>query len=337
MAARPPAPWHTLPRVRLRDGSAPLVHLERFSAAVGTPVWAKRDDVGSIAFAGNKVRKLELLLADAIAQDCDVVVAVGAAQSNFARTAAASAARLGLRAILILGGRDPGRLTGNLLLDRLVGAHIRFAGSDAWDVLQAALDDTCQELRREGRRPYALPMGGSTPLGAVAFAAAYEELVLDLDAARLAPGAVVHASASGGTQAGLELGRRVLGRGPRVHAVDVSKTGGDLRPVVAGIASSAARLLGIDETWTAADVEADGSQLGGGYGVPTASGLEAISLLARTEGIVCDPVYTGKALAAVVAMARAGTSGPVVFWHTGGAPAIFDPHYGDQLSGALVI
>ena len=331
MPGRRPAPWHALPRVALRDGASPLVPLERFSAAIGAQVWAKRDDVGSITFAGNKVRKLELLVADAVARDCDVLVAVGAAQSNFARTAAAAAARLGLRAVLILGGPPPDHLAGNLLLDRLVGAEIRFAGSDAWEVLQARLDDACDELRRAGRRPYALPMGGSTPLGAVAFAAAYEELTDELAARSLVPRVVVHASASGGTQAGLELGRRMLGGGPRIHAVDVAIPAEGLPARVAALATGAARLLDVDESWTPADVDVDGSQVGAGYAVPTMAGLEAIALLARTEGIVCDPVYTGKALAAVVAMARAGDAGPILFWHTGGAPAIFDPHHGDPI------
>lgn len=324
-------PWERLPRISLRAIPAPLVQLPRFSRTLGADVWMKRDDVGDLPFAGNKARKLEFLLADAIDRDCDVVVAVGAAQSNFARAVAAAAARVGMPCILLLGGEAPHRLAGNALLAAMCGAQLRFQETEAWDELVQRLDATCSELETLGSRPFPLPIGGSVPLGVVAFAAAYAELVDELDELQLAPDCIVHASSSGGTQAGLELGRRIVGRGPVIHAVDVAKTGGDLRPVVAALATSAAELLGVRETWRQADIKLDESQLGQAYGVPTDAALEAIDLLARTEGIICDPVYTGKALAALVARARAGAIGPQLFWHTGGVPAIFDPRYTDSM------
>lgn len=181
-----------------------------------------------------------------------------------------------------------------------------------------------------------LPMGGSVPLGSLGFAAAYAELLDQVEAAGIKPTSIVHASSTGGTQAGLELGRRMLG-GPPVLAMGVAKGPVDLAVRVAELAESAAAVIGVDERWTHADVHLDSGYLGPAYGIPTEACLDAIGLLARSEAILCDPVYSGKALAGLIDYARTGkVEGPVVFWHTGGALALFTQRYARTVGRSLV-
>ena len=327
------APGADLPRATLAPLPTPLHHLPRFSAAIGAEVWMKRDDVGALGLAGNKVRKLEFVLAAARRDGADAIVIVGAEQSNACRAAAAACAQLGLRCMLVLSGDEPDRATGNLLLGRLYGAEVRFAGTTDWAELAAAADRATEELRAGGASPYTLPVGASSPLGAVGFAVAWCELLEQLDALDVAAGTVVHASSSGGTHAGLVAGRRLTERGPRVRAIGVAD---DIYPDMPGryaeLATGAARLLGADVEIGADELWLDMAFMGAGYAVPTDAALAAIRLLARTEGIACDPVYSGKALAAVVAAAHAGElEGATVFWHTGGHHALFAPRFGDAV------
>src|SRR3954447_1791454 len=304
------APGADLPRATLAPLPTPLHHLPRFSAAIGAEVWMKRDDVGALGLAGNKVRKLEFVLAAARRDGADAIVIVGAEQSNACRAAAAACAQLGMRCVLVLSGDEPDRATGNLLLDRLYGAEVRFAGTTDWAALAEAADRATAELRSAGASPATVPVGASSPLGAVGFAVAWFELLEQLDALGVAAGTVVHASSSGGTHAGLVAGRRLSERGPRVRAIGVAD---DIYPDMAGryaeIATGAARLLGAGFAVGPGDLWLDMTFLGTGYAVPTDAAVEAIRLLARTEGIACDPVYSGKALAAVVGAAR-GRRGP---------------------------
>ncbi len=328
------APWSELPRATLATLPTPLVPLPRFSEAVGAEIWMKRDDVGELGLAGNKVRKLEFVLADARARGADVVVIVGAAQSNAARATAAACVRLGLDCVVVLSGSPPDSPAGNLLLDRLYGARVRFAGTTDWAELGGFAERVRDELRAAGATPYSLPAGASSTLGAVGFAVAWHELLDQLEAAGVDASTVVHASSSGGTHAGLLTGRALTGGGPRVRGIGVAD---DIYPDVPGqiaaLASGAASLLGLGAAPGPGDLWLDMEHLGDGYAIPTADGVAAIRLLAETEAIVCDPVYSGKALAAVVADARAGAlSGPTVFWHTGGWHAVFAPPF----SGALL-
>ena len=330
-----PTPWSELPRATLAELPTPLQRLSRFSAAIGADVWIKRDDVGELGLAGNKVRKLEFVLADAGRRGADVVVIVGAAQSNAARAAAAACVRLGLRCVLVLSGDPPPGAAGNLLLDRLFGAEIRFAGTTDWAELEQAAEQVREDLRAQGASPYALPAGASSPLGAVGFAAAWHELVEQLEARGVSASTVVHASSSGGTHAGLVLGRALTDGGPGVRAIGVAA---DIYPdttaQIVALASEAAGLLNADVEVAAGHVSLDMAFLGDGYAVPTPEAVSAIRLLAQTEAIVCDPVYSGKALAAVVAGARDGAlPGTTVFWHTGGYHAVFAPPHGDVLLG----
>jgi D-cysteine desulfhydrase family pyridoxal phosphate-dependent enzyme len=312
------------PRVRLAPLPTPLQPAPRLGEALGAEVWVKRDDVGSLGLAGNKVRKLEFALGAALAAGADCVITTGAAQSNHMRATAAACAQLGLRAVLVVRGEsDGGAPTGNLLLDRLLGAELCWAGTDDWGELNALTERIAGQLRDAGATPYAIPAGCSSPTGALGFVAAYRELRDQLAEAGVAARRIVHASTSGGTHAGLLLGRALAGgEGPAPLGFDVGRLYPDPVAHVARIATGAARLLGAELTFGAADVELDDSQLGDGYGAFTPAARDAIRLAARREGILFDPVYSGKGLAGLVARARE-LGGPLVLWHTGGAQALF--------------
>jgi D-cysteine desulfhydrase family pyridoxal phosphate-dependent enzyme len=316
-----------LPRLRLADLPTPLERAERFGAAIGAEVWIKRDDIGSIGLAGNKVRKLEYVLADAIEQGADTIVIIGAEQSNAARATAAACARLGLGCLLVLSGTAPAGPAGNLLLDTLFGAEVHFAGDVGWAALWEESQRLSEVLRARGATPYTLPAGASSPLGACGFVDAWSELRDQLGDSGVDAESVYYAATSGGTHAGMTLGRAIDGAGPALRAIAASPDiVPDMPAYVAGLANAAAELLGAGVEVEARDVEIDMAHIGEGYGIPTPEGVAAIRLLARTEGIVCDPVYSGKALAALVAGEHGG---PVVFWHTGGYHALFAPRYGD--------
>lgn len=289
----------------------------------GARLFLKRDDLTHPALGGNKARKLEFLLADARRQGADVVLTVGGPQSNHARITAALSARLGWECILVLEGAEPPEAQGNLLIDRLLGADVRFAGARP---AQEVMEEIAAGLEAQGRRPYAIPVGGSTPLGAVGYCLAMEEMLAQASDAGVVVHRVYVATGSGGTQAGLVLGARVLDPSLRVTGVSVSRSAEESRSRVAELATGAASLLGLPVRVEAAGVEVLDGYVGPGYGVPTPGCLEAIRLLAREEGVLLDPVYTGKAMACLLDHLRRGVIGEgenVVFWHTGGAPALF--------------
>ena len=299
----------------------PLTFAPRFSALVGADVWLKRDDLTGLALGGNKARKIEYLLGKAREQgDVDTVVTVGAAQSNHARTVAAAARIAGWDCHLVLGGEQPSRPTGNLVLDVALGATIRFVGSDSWDDLQSAADQLAVELRASGRHPLVIPMGGSTAVGALGFVGAYLELLVQLDELDVAPTAVFHATSTGGTQAGLDFAHHALGVGPDIVGVGVAKTHADLTSEVIGLKNQIGELLKLDPGPAEATV-LDG-YLGEAYALPTPGCEVAFAALASTEAVLTDFVYSAKALHAVVDRAPAA-DGPIVFWHTGGVPALF--------------
>lgn len=298
----------------------------------GAALLVKRDDLTGLGLGGNKARKLDALCADALARGCDVLVTVGGAQSNHCRMTAAAGARLGLPVHLVLGGPAPGALHGNQLLMDLFGAHLHHAGIHDWGALAARSEALVAELRREGRNPALIPIGGSTPIGASAFAAAYEELLDQLDALATPVAAVVHTSSSGGTHAGLLAGQalaRAAGRAaPPVLAVAVAKDIAlDVR-YVTDLADQTLAHLGSHLRVDPADVEVDGGWVGEGYEVPTPEGDDAIRWAARHGGWVLDRTYSGKGFSGLLGHARAGrwcTGDTVVFWHTGGTPALFTP------------
>jgi D-cysteine desulfhydrase family pyridoxal phosphate-dependent enzyme len=317
-------------RVRFAHLPTPLDELEALRAALGGAaacprILIKRDDLTGFAFGGNKVRKLEFLVADAQAKGVTVVITGGAAQSNHARATAAAARKAGLKAVLVLeASTDRPPEQGNLLLDRLVGAETRIV-PDGTD-MDAAMAAVADELTARGEQPYVIPIGGSSALGVMGYVAASIELAEQLAAAGETPSRLYYANGSRGTQAGLVLGAKVA-RAP-YRPVGIAVSGGDewKRPKAMRIANEAAELLGAPERVGEEDLVNDEGYIGPGYGVLTDGCVQAISLLARTEGIFLDPVYSGKAMAGLIDHVRTGKVGPdetVVFLHTGGTPALF--------------
>jgi D-cysteine desulfhydrase family pyridoxal phosphate-dependent enzyme len=303
-------------RPRFVHAPTPLDAAPRLSAELGIELLVKRDDQTGLALGGNKARKLELLVADALERGCDTLIATGGAQSNFARMAAAAAARCGLACHLVLSGAEPARATGNLVLDHLFGATIEFAGTEHWGRLEERVRALATEL---GPRAYPMPVGGSTPLGALAYVDAAGELLAQLG--RL-PDWIVVADGSGGTHAGLLAG---LPASVRVLGVDVARPPVPLVEHVAALAAATAELARRPAPASPPIVV---DHAGPGYALPSDEAEAALRRAARAEGLVLDPVYTGKAMAGLIAAVRArSVGGTVVFWHTGGAPALFaDAH-----------
>lgn len=307
----------------------PLHPLARLSAALGAgvTVWFKRDDLDGFGACGNKVRKLEFLLADAQRKNADCLVTCGGQQSNHCRLTAIAGAVNGLETHLVLRGSRPDAPNGNLRLEEMVGAHWHWCDEWGWENVQTGLAAVTEELRTAGRRPYPIPIGGSTPLGALGYAAAVtEELAGQVNAVNVQFAAMTAATGSGGTHAGLIVGTRLAKMTTPVLGVAVDGEDEPFRREIAQIATGAFALLGQKESVTPDDVTLDMNFLGTGYGVPTTAGQAAQDLLARTEGIFVEPVYTAKALAGLLHWIRAGrfpAGSHVLFWHTGGLPSLF--------------
>lgn len=313
----------------------PLHPLTRLSASLQHPsadlqLWIKRDDQTGLAGGGNKTRKLELLVADALAQGADTLITTGAVQSNHCRQTAAAAARAGLACHLVLGGQPPDAVTGNLLLDRLLGAEIHWTTREN---RLPRLHALAAELRAAGRCPYTITYGGSDPVGATGYVLALEELYGQVRARGIELDAIVFASSSGGTQAGLVVGAWRLGWDVPILGISIDEPAERLRANVADLATRTAAHLGRPHTFALTDILVDDSYLGGGYGVMAALERDAIALLARTEGILLDPVYTGRAFGGLLDILRTkpdrvhkpvrSETLNILFWHTGGSPALF--------------
>jgi 1-aminocyclopropane-1-carboxylate deaminase/D-cysteine desulfhydrase-like pyridoxal-dependent ACC family enzyme len=305
----------------------PLERADRLGAALALPpgrLWVKRDDCTGLATGGNKARKLDLLVADALAGGYDVLVTAGGPQSNHARSTAAAAARVGIGCVLAFNSEPPGRTEANQLLDVIFGAERRFVGPLAMDDLNAVVERISDELRADGRRPYVIPVGGSSPLGASAYVSAADEILAELGEDDVL---VITATGSGGTQAGLaaRLGHR------RVLGIDVGALG-DAAAVVRRLAVEVAQFRDLPAPTGEPLIVRD--QIGDGYGAATPACLSAIRLAARTEGLLLDPVYSGKAMAGLMALPRSELEAKaVVFLATGGVPAVFASKYGAWLSG----
>jgi D-cysteine desulfhydrase family pyridoxal phosphate-dependent enzyme len=311
---------HSLPRLRFAHLPTPIEPMPRLSAVLGGPqLWIKRDDQTGLAFGGNKARKLEFLLAEAQAHGARTLITRGAVQSNHCRQTAAAAAQHGLNCILVLAGNPPEHATGNVLLDMLLGAEIVWAGGrDPAQLLQKTFDDAWSE----GRRPYLVPYGGSSPTGAAAYAEALRELMAqDVPIDR-----IVFASSSGGTQAGLVAGTRIHHFEVHIQGISVDMPSQPLRESVAGLANEVGGLFGNPLALTASDIDVNDEYLGEGYAVMGDLERNAIELFARNEGILLDPVYTGRAAGGMIDLIEKGeiiAEERVLFWHTGGTPALF--------------
>jgi D-cysteine desulfhydrase family pyridoxal phosphate-dependent enzyme len=314
-------------RVSLAHLPTPLEAAPRLGAAFGlTRLWVKRDDATGLALGGNKARKLEYLMADALREGADTVLTCGGVQSNHARMTAAAATRLGMRAVLFLDDEEPPERQGNLLLDALLSAEVRFTPSDSLHGLYGRMERAAAELRAQGFRPYFIPVGGSTPLGCLGYVRAVRELAEQALERGIGVRTMVAATGSTGTLAGLVLGARLFLPAARVIGISVSSPAERCRAKAARIASEAAALIEAGISFVPEEIAVMDQFIGEGYGVPTPEGQGALAIAARTEGLLMDPVYTGKALAGLRALALShdiGRDEEVVFWHTGGAPALF--------------
>lgn len=320
-----------LPRITLGQLPTPVEDMPRLSAALGGPtLLIKRDDQTGLATGGNKTRKLEFIIGRALEEGRDTLVTLGSVQSNHCRQTAAAAARYGLECIIVLKGHPPARWVGNLLLDDILGAKVVFARDEDRETVA---ERVTREAEASGRRPLLIPLGASNEVGALGFVSAMEELASQLDAAGLDLDRVFFASSSGGTQAGLCLGASVLGLAGRLEAISVDQERASLQEKVLGIASAAADMLGRGEKLDPADVVVHDDYRGEGYAVMGEAEKEAIRLVARTEGILLDPVYTGRAMAGMIDLIRRGElqeSETILFWHTGGSAALHA--YADDLT-----
>ena len=331
-----PKTLNEFPRLGLAHLPTPLVEMHRLREALRAQdgrdvprLFIKRDDCTGLATGGNKTRKLEYLLGEALAQGCNTVVTTGALQSNHARQTAAAAAAAGLSCILVLFDSVPYagrayRKSGNLLLDRILGAEVRVepADADAGHVF----GELFKEIESNGGKSYFVPVGGSSPTGSLGYARAYLELADQAQALDFRKTVLVHASSSGGTQAGLVAGAQLRGSGPAVAGINVYRQ--DTAAMAEGIHALACKTAALLDAFTppAGSIDLDGNYLGAGYGLPTPGMREAVELVARTEGVLLDPVYTGKGMAGLIGQIMSGKYAEIeaaIFLHTGGMPGLF--------------
>jgi len=313
------------PKLNLAHLPTPIEKLPRLSKLLGGPeLLIKRDDQTGLAFGGNKTRKLEYLMASAVESGADMVLTTGAAQSNHCRQTAAAAARCGLECVLILVGPEPGQASANLFLDQILGAKIVWTDKNNRDaVLQKSYDDA----KASGKHPYLIPYGGSNAVGAYAYYQAFREFQDQME--NELPDWIVFASSSGGTQAGM-----VVGAGhnypSKVYGISVDETETKLKENVIGIVKDLTDQMGQGLEVSRNDILVNAEYTGEGYGVMNERDREAIHLFARIEGILLDPVYTGRAGAGLIDLIRIGffkQGERVLFWHTGGTPGLFADQY----------
>ncbi|MBK8984530.1 MAG: D-cysteine desulfhydrase family protein [Chloroflexi bacterium] len=308
----------------------PLEEMPRLSKHLSGPrLLIKRDDQTGLATGGNKTRKLEFLVADALAQGCDHLVTTGAPQSNHCRQTAAAAAKFGLGCSVVLSGAPPTEVTGNLLLDQLLGAHVYWSGSRP---RQEVMGEVTAELRTLGRKPYTIPLGGSNVMGATGYVKAMQELTGQLQADRLNVDFIIFASSSGGTQAGIVLGAAIYGFRGESIGISVDHPAASLQTQVAALATATATHLGMGMLSLADQIIVNDDYLGEGYAMVGETEREAIQMVAQLEGILLDPVYTGRAMGGLIDLIRWGafTRGQtVLFWHTGGTAAL--PAFAERL------
>jgi L-cysteate sulfo-lyase len=320
------------PRVRLGHFPTPLEFMPRLSAHLGGPnLYIKRDDCTGLATGGNKTRKLEFLVADALAQGADTLVTQGAVQSNHARQTAAAAARLGLQCKILLEQRVSDASpeyeeSGNVLLDHLLGGEI-VARYPAGTNMQAEMEKLADALRTDGRKPYVIPGGGSNPIGALGYVACAQELLTQSFEQGVRIDHVVHATGSTGTQAGLVVGLRASNSGIPVYGISVRAQRDIQEDNVWRLVQNTLDFMGLPASAVGRnDVVANSDYVGAGYGMPTESMIEAIRLTAEHEAILLDPVYSGKGMAGLIALIRSGhfkKDENVVFVHTGGAVGLY--------------
>ncbi|MEE4244311.1 MAG: D-cysteine desulfhydrase family protein [Kangiellaceae bacterium] len=303
----------------------PVVELSKLSDILGGPrISMKRDDLTGLALGGNKTRKLEFILQDALDRNIDTVITAGAAQSNHCRQTAAAAAMLGLECHLLLGGQAPAMSNGNLMLDELLSANIHWCGENRKG---EDIPTLVAELEQAGRRPYVIPYGGSNHLGAYGFVNALYELEQQIETNKITH--IIFASSSGGTHAGLIVGKTILEQSYEIVGIEIDKeelAGMSYADALLELTNTTAESLDLKARYCPEDIVLNDNYIGGGYGVVGELEKEAIQLVAQHEAILLDPVYTGRAFGGMIDMIRSGELSKehnVLFWHTGGAPALF--------------
>ena len=318
-----------IPRLHFAHLPTPIEELPRLTKTLGGPrLLVKRDDQTGLAFGGNKTRKLEFLVAEAQEQGAKMLISGGAMQSNHCRQTTAAAARFGFECTLVLTGELPAQPSANLLLDNLFGAKI-VAVPDRKD-RDRILQETFDNAVAEGKKPYLVPYGGSSSTGALGYAFAMEEFMKQ----NVHADWIVFGTSSGGTHAGLVLGQRLFGYKGKVLGISIDESEEWLKGNVSALATSASERLGERIEFTQADVSANADYCGAGYGVLTDAEREAVQIFAKYEGLLLDPVYTGRAAAGVIDLIRKGffkKDETVLFWHTGGQPALFADKYANKI------
>jgi D-cysteine desulfhydrase family pyridoxal phosphate-dependent enzyme len=318
-----------IPRLNFAHLPTPIEELPHLSDALGGPrILVKRDDQTGLAFGGNKTRKLEFLVAEALEQGAKTLITGGALQSNHCRQTAAAAARFGLDCILVLNGEMPDHPSANLLLDQLFGAEIVTIADRA--LRDRTLQDTFDTAIASGRNPYLVAYGGSNPTGALGYAFAMEEFMKQ----NIHTDWIVFGTSSGGTHAGLVLGQRVFGYKGKVLGISIDEPEAWLKDRVSKLASDASEIIGERIAFTGDGVLASEAYCRAGYGVLTDAEREAVRLFAKHEGLLLDPVYTGRAAAGMIELIRSGffkKDETVLFWHTGGQPALFAEKYANKI------
>lgn len=310
----------------------PVEPMPRLSAALQGPrLFVKRDDQTGLAFGGNKTRKLEYLLADAREQGADTLISAGAIQSNHCRQTVAAAARFGMDCTLVLFGDPPSTPDANHLLHFLLGAQVVYTQRE---LINEKLEEVFQKIVAEGKKPYLIPYGGSNPVGAMG----YVNAMLELDLQDVRPDWIVFPSSSGGTQAGMLVGARLSGYRGKILGISVDEPADVLRVNVARLATQTTAAMGKDWTFSPDEVLVNDAYTGGGYAVMGQPEIEAIQLFARREALLLDPVYTGRCGAGMIDLIRQGFFDPsetLLFWHTGGGPALFASRYQSRLLEGL--
>ena len=315
------------PRLKLAKLPTPLDRAENLGKSLGNlDLWIKRDDLTGFGFGGNKVRSLEYLAADAMKKNSNILITGGSHGSNHVRTTMAVAAHLGLKGVAVLSGTRPSTKNGNLLLDQLLGAKLIFTGDENRSNIDDFIEDEVKRLQSLDERPYLIRRGGVSSLGCIGYVSAAMEICSQLQNLNLKPDILLCATGCGVTQAGLLVGFKLMGLNCQIYGITVSRTRDECIAQIKQLIGETEETLGLNSKVPSNDIFVFDEYIGDGYTMPTSKGIEAIHLVAQTEGIFLDPIYTGKAMAGLTDLVKKGHIGldqKVIFLHTGGSPSIF--------------
>ncbi|MBH09764.1 MAG: hypothetical protein CMG74_05290 [Candidatus Marinimicrobia bacterium] len=315
------------PQLELAKLPTPLERVENLGKSLrNLDLWFKRDDLTGFGLGGNKVRSLEYLAADAMKLNSNMLITGGSPGSNHVRTTMAAAAHLGLRGVAVLSGNRPSKTNGNLLLDHILDAKLVFTGNPDRSYIDNYIVKEAERLRAKGENPYIIRRGGVSSLGCIGYVSAALEICSQLKNLNLSPDALICATGCGVTQAGLLVGFKLMGLNCRLYGITVSRTRDECISHIEQLVNETEEALGFDSKVTSNDIFVFDEYIGEGYGKPTSEGNDAIRLVAQTEGIFLDPIYTGKAFSGLTDLVKNGSIGPdktVIFLHTGGSPSIF--------------